>query len=86
MSVGNEARRPAGEGDCHTARMHVFEESDSGIVCAEQHVVQEGLGGLCGGFPSEPRSSTKPHYDRLRIHNHQHRQPPVQARRKKQRT
>jgi len=32
MSVGNEARRPAGEGDCHTARMHVFEESDSGIV------------------------------------------------------
>ena len=32
MSVGNEARRPAGEGDSHTARMHVFEESDSGIV------------------------------------------------------
>ena len=24
--------RPAGEGDCRTIRMHVFEESDSGIV------------------------------------------------------
>ncbi len=32
MSVGNEASRPAGEGDCHTARAYVFEESDSGIV------------------------------------------------------
>jgi hypothetical protein len=32
MSVGNEASRPAGEGECHTARVHVFEESDSGIV------------------------------------------------------
>ena len=32
MPVGNEDRRPAGEGDRHTARMHVAEESDSGIV------------------------------------------------------
>jgi hypothetical protein len=42
MPVGHEASRSAGEGDSHTARMHVAEESDSGIVCAEQHVVQEG--------------------------------------------
>ena len=40
--VGHDDSRPAGEGDSHTARMHVAEESDSGIVCAEQHVVQEG--------------------------------------------
>jgi group II intron reverse transcriptase/maturase len=32
MSVENEASRPAGEGDCHTARMYVTEESDSGVV------------------------------------------------------
>ena len=32
MPVGHEASRPAGEGDRHTARMHVAEESDSGIV------------------------------------------------------
>lgn len=30
--VGNEDSRPAGEGDSHTARAHVTEESDSGIV------------------------------------------------------
>ena len=30
--VGHEDSRPAGEGDSHTARMHVAEESDSGIV------------------------------------------------------
>ncbi len=40
--VGHEDSRPAGEGDSHTARAHVFEESDSGIGCAEQHIVQEG--------------------------------------------
>ena len=34
--------RPAGEGNSHTARMHVFEESDSGGVCAEQRVDREG--------------------------------------------
>ena len=33
---------PAGEGSGRTARMHVSEESDRGIVRAEQHVVQEG--------------------------------------------
>jgi hypothetical protein len=32
MSVGHEDCRPAGEGDGHTSRMHVFEESDSGII------------------------------------------------------
>ena len=32
IPVGHEASRPAGEGDSHTARMHVAEESDSGIV------------------------------------------------------
>jgi RNA-directed DNA polymerase len=32
MSVGNEDSRPAGEGDSHTARAHVSEESDSGVV------------------------------------------------------
>jgi hypothetical protein len=30
--VGHEDSRPAGEGDSDTARMHVAEESDSGIV------------------------------------------------------
>ena len=34
--------RSAGEGKSHTARMHGSEESHSGIVRAEQHVVQEG--------------------------------------------
>ena len=34
--------RPAGEGSSRTARVHVFEESDSAIVCAEQRVDQEG--------------------------------------------
>ena len=32
MPVGPEDDRPAGEGDSHTARVHVSEESDSGIV------------------------------------------------------
>lgn len=32
MPVGNEDSRPAGEGDSHTARAHVTEESDSGVV------------------------------------------------------
>ena len=32
MPTGNEHRRPAGEGDSHTTRVYVFEESDSGIV------------------------------------------------------
>ena len=32
MPVGNEDSRPAGEGNSHTARAHVFEGSDSGIV------------------------------------------------------
>src|SRR5271157_3386540 len=32
MPVGQEASRPAGEGDSHTARMHIPEESDSGII------------------------------------------------------
>ncbi|MGA3315830.1 MAG: hypothetical protein ABSC64_05260 [Candidatus Korobacteraceae bacterium] len=30
--MGNEDSRLAGEGDSHTTRMHVAEESDSGIV------------------------------------------------------
>ena len=34
--------RPVGEGVSRTAHKHVFEESDSGVVCAEQRVVQEG--------------------------------------------
>ena len=32
MPVGNEDSRPAGEGNSHTVRAHVFEGSDSGIV------------------------------------------------------
>jgi hypothetical protein len=36
MPVGREGSRPAGEGDSHTARTHITEESDSGIACAEQ--------------------------------------------------
>jgi hypothetical protein len=35
-------RRSAGEGQSHKARAYVYEESHSGIVRAEQHVVQEG--------------------------------------------
>jgi len=31
MPVGKVDGRPAGEGDSHTARMYVLEESDSGI-------------------------------------------------------
>ena len=34
--------RPVGKGESRTARVHVFEESDSGIVCAEQRVDREG--------------------------------------------
>ncbi len=34
--------RPAGEGTCRETRVYVLEESDSGIVCAEQRVDQEG--------------------------------------------
>ena len=34
--------RTAGEGSGRTARMYGSEESDSGIVCAEQRIVQEG--------------------------------------------
>jgi hypothetical protein len=34
--------RTAGEGSGRTARANASEESDSGIVCAEQRVVQEG--------------------------------------------
>jgi hypothetical protein len=34
--------RPAGEGKSRTARRYASEESHSGIVRAEQHVVQEG--------------------------------------------
>src|SRR2546425_9618487 len=32
MPVGNEDGRPAGEGDSHTARVQVTEESDRGVV------------------------------------------------------
>ncbi len=39
--VGHEASRPAGEGDSYTARMHVAEESDSGIV-PMNHSNQDG--------------------------------------------
>jgi hypothetical protein len=34
--------RTAGEGSGRTTRVHVSEESDRGIVCAEQRIVQEG--------------------------------------------
>ena len=34
--------RTAGEGQSHKARAYVSEESHSGILRAEQHVVQEG--------------------------------------------
>jgi hypothetical protein len=39
--VGHEASRPAGEGDSHTARVYVAEESDSGIV-PMNHSNQDG--------------------------------------------
>jgi hypothetical protein len=42
MPAAKVSRRTAGEGLGHTARMYVFEESHSGIVRAEQRVVQEG--------------------------------------------
>jgi hypothetical protein len=42
MPAGHDEGRPAGKGLGRTTRMHVSEESDSGTVCAEQHVVQEG--------------------------------------------
>jgi len=42
MPATEIGRRTAGEGLGHTARVHVSEESHSGIVRAEQHVVQEG--------------------------------------------
>ena len=32
MPEANQRDRPAGEGNSRTARVHVFEESDSGIV------------------------------------------------------
>src|SRR3989442_15813175 len=41
MPVGNEDSRSAGEGDSHTTRMHVAEESDSGIV-PMNHSNQDG--------------------------------------------
>src|SRR2546422_10558101 len=41
MPIGNEDSRPAGEGDSHTTRMHVAEESDSGIV-PMNHSNQDG--------------------------------------------
>jgi len=34
--------RPVGKGNSHTTHVHVFEESDSGAVCAEQRVDREG--------------------------------------------
>jgi hypothetical protein len=40
--VAQFGSRSAGEGLGHTARVYVLEESHSGIVRAEQHVVQEG--------------------------------------------
>ena len=42
MPEAKDRDRPAGEGKSRAARVHVFEESDSGIVCAEQRVAQEG--------------------------------------------
>jgi hypothetical protein len=40
--VVQPGHRSAGEGLSHKARTYVYEESHSGIVRAEQHVVQEG--------------------------------------------
>jgi len=31
--------RPVGEGESRTAHVHALEESDSGVVCAEQRVL-----------------------------------------------
>ena len=42
MLVARKRCRTAGEGHGRTTRVHVSEESDSGILCAEQRVVQEG--------------------------------------------
>jgi hypothetical protein len=39
--VGHDTSRPAGEGDSHTARMHVAEESDSGVL-PMNHSNQDG--------------------------------------------
>ena len=41
MPVGNEDSRPAGEGNSHTVRAHVTEESDSGTV-PMSHPKQDG--------------------------------------------
>jgi len=41
MPVGNGDSRPVGEGDSHTARAHVTEEPDSGIV-PMSHANQNG--------------------------------------------
>ena len=42
MPAANLSCRTAGEGSGHTARVYVCEESDSGVVRAEQHAVREG--------------------------------------------
>ena len=36
MPAGQEDGRPAGEGDCHTARVYIAEGSDSAIVPMNQ--------------------------------------------------
>jgi hypothetical protein len=35
----NTHDRPVGEGNSRTAHVHASEESDSGVVCAEQRVL-----------------------------------------------
>ena len=41
MSVSNNGR-PVGEGQRRTAHTHAVEESDNGVLCAEQRIAQEG--------------------------------------------
>jgi hypothetical protein len=42
MPEAEPCDRPVGKGNSHTTHAHVFEESDSGAVCAEQRVDREG--------------------------------------------
>ena len=41
-SAAEQSGRPVGEDQGHKTHRHASQESDSGVVCAEQRVVQEG--------------------------------------------
>jgi len=66
--VGHEDSRPAGEGDSHTARRHVAEESDSGIVPMNRSNQ--------GGQPLAEREEGRP---LIKENTHQSRTHPTQS-------